>query len=237
MKQIIILIGFLTVISSAVFGQTKNFIDLPYIETSASVDTLVVPDRIYLMIILSEKDTKGKISVEGLERKMIDRLTNIGVDVQKQLEINDLSSNYKKYSFSKKDILKAKAYSLLVYDAKTAMQVMIELEKEDISNISLNRTEYSRIENLKLELRTQAVYKAKKNALAMAEVLNQKVGSAIYISDLGKKMASSEILEGRIAGIAVTGYGAKKFEAEDIDIEIHKIKVEIEVNVKFKLEE
>ena len=117
------------------------------------------------------------------------------------------------------------------------MQVMIELEKEDISNISLNRTEYSQIENLKLELRSQAVYKAKKNALAMAEVLNQKVGSAIYISDLGKKISNPDALEGRLAGVVVTSYGVKKFESEDIDIEIRKIKVEIEVNVKFKLEE
>ena len=97
MKQIIILIGFLTVISNTVLGQTKNFIDLPYIETSASIDTMVVPDRIYLMIILSEKDTKGKISVEELEQKMINKLINIGVDLNKQLEISDLSSNYKKY--------------------------------------------------------------------------------------------------------------------------------------------
>jgi uncharacterized protein YggE len=117
------------------------------------------------------------------------------------------------------------------------MQVLIELEKEDISNISLNKTEYSQIENLKLELRTQATSKAKKNALAMAKVLNQQVGSAIYISDLGKKTTKPDALEGRLAGTVVTGYGVKKFESEDIDIEIRKIKVEIEVNLIFKLEE
>ncbi|MFT7250898.1 MAG: lysozyme, partial [Flavobacterium sp.] len=49
------------------FAQTKNFIDLPYIETSAKVDTLVVPDKIYLNIMITEKDTKGKISVYGID--------------------------------------------------------------------------------------------------------------------------------------------------------------------------
>jgi uncharacterized protein YggE len=239
MNRIKILIVFLTAISSTIFAQTKNFIDLPYIETSASIDTLVVPDRIYLLIILMEKDTKGKISVEELEQKMIRKLTEIGIDLSKQLEISNLSSDYKKYALKRKDILKAKTYSLLVYDAKMAMKVLVELEKEEISNISLDKTKYSQVEDLKLKLKNQAVDKAKQNAVSMVEVLGQKVGSAIYISDLGKKVTNSDFLGGSLAGVAVTGYGYshKKFDIEDIDIEIHKIKIEVEVNVKFKLEE
>jgi uncharacterized protein YggE len=235
MKQINILIVFITVMSNTVFAQTKNFIDLPYIETSASADTLIVPDRIYLSIVLTEKDTKGEISVEELEQKMTDKLKGIGIDLHKQLEISYLSSNYKEYSFKRKDILKAKTYSLLVYDAKTAMKAMIELEKEKISNISLEKTEYSQIENMKLELKTQAIDKAKKNALSMANALNQKIGNAIFISDLEKTSSTSDALKGRLAGLAITGHGVKKFDSEDIDIEIHKIRVVAEVNVKFKL--
>jgi hypothetical protein len=68
MKKISLLI--LTLISLNVFSQEKNFIDLPYLETSAKCDTLVTPDRIFLKIIISEKDTKGKISVEELETTM-----------------------------------------------------------------------------------------------------------------------------------------------------------------------
>ena len=41
---------------------------MPYIETIGKVDSLVVPDKIYLNIIISEKDTKGKIPVEEQER-------------------------------------------------------------------------------------------------------------------------------------------------------------------------
>jgi hypothetical protein len=81
MNRIKFLIIGLIAISNTVFSQTKNFIDLPYIETSAKVDTLVMPDRVYLTIILTEKDTKGKISVEELEEKMINRLTSIGIEM------------------------------------------------------------------------------------------------------------------------------------------------------------
>ena len=34
------------------YSQTKNFIDQPYIEVKASVDTLVIPDKIFMKIIL-----------------------------------------------------------------------------------------------------------------------------------------------------------------------------------------
>ena len=44
-------------------GQTKNFIDQPYIETTAKVDSLVKPDIIYLDILLQEKDNRNKVSV------------------------------------------------------------------------------------------------------------------------------------------------------------------------------
>jgi hypothetical protein len=237
MNRITFLIIGLIAISNTVFSQTKNFIDLPYIETSAKVDTLVMPDRVYLTIILAEKDTKGKISVEELEEKMINRLTSIGIDLSKQLTVSDLSSNLKKYFLKQKDVLKAKSYSLLVYDAKTAMKVIVELEKDDISNISLEKTEYSDIENLKLQLKTKAILKAKENALVMANPLNQQVGKAIFISDSGK-YSDDYTLQGHLAGVMVRGYSSVKKQStlEDVDIEFHKIKVEMEINIKFQLD-
>ena len=67
------------------YSQTKNFIDRPYLETAAVVDTLVVPDRIYLSILITEADTKGKISVEELENRMNNKLIALGIDTKKRL--------------------------------------------------------------------------------------------------------------------------------------------------------
>jgi len=59
-------------------GQTKNFIDQPYLETTAKVDSLVKPDIIYLDILLQEKDNRNKVSVEELENKMAIKLELLG---------------------------------------------------------------------------------------------------------------------------------------------------------------
>ena len=225
---------FLLLISNSVFSQTKSFIDLPYVETTVKVDTLVIPDRIYLTIVISEKDTKGKISVEELEKRMANKLTSIGIDLSKQLSLNDLSSNFKKYFLKQQEVLKAKSYTLLVYDAKTAGKVIVELENTEISNVFLEKTEYSKIEQLKLELKSKAILKAKINAKFMTEPLGQKVGKVIFISDNNNV---SNSFSGQVAGLQIRGMNAfKESKFEPLDIEFQKIKVETELNAKFIIE-
>jgi len=176
-------------------AQSKNFIDQPYIETLARADTLVSPDRIYLNIIVKEKDSKGKISVGELEKMMYEKLKSIGIDTKKDLVLNNLSSNYRKYFLKQPDIEKSKSYTLLVTSAQSAGNAIAALEDIEISNISLERTAYSKSDQLALLLKSNAVAKARTQALALAKPLNQKVSNAILISDLtDAKYASRNIV-------------------------------------------
>ncbi|MFY0652859.1 MAG: SIMPL domain-containing protein [Cyclobacteriaceae bacterium] len=223
--------------SVSVWSQNKNFIDQPYIETSAQVDTLVVPDRIFLNIVIKEKDTKGKISVEELEAKMEKVLNGLGINTKENLMLNDLGSNFRKYFLKSQDIEKSKAYTLMVENAVMAGSVMLELEKIEISNVLLGKTEYSKMDELKLNMKSKAIRKAKKQALSMAEPLNQIVGPAIHISDRSDQWADRE-LAGRTPGIQIRGYSAARPEKfKPADIEFEKIKVVSKVDVKFKLED
>ena len=216
--------------SLTAFSQTKNFIDQPFIETKATVDTLVTPDRIYLSILINEQDTKGKISVEEQENKMAVKLRSLGIDLDKQLMLSDLGSNFKKYFLKSQDIQKSKSYSLLVFTAKVAGDVIQSLEKIGISNVNLERTEYSKLEQLKLELKSKAISKAKLQAEYLVTPLDQKVGPAIHISDKFNQIYRANQLD----DVVVRGY-AKNKEFESIDIEFKKIEVASEVQVKFKL--
>ena len=233
MKKIILLLVLGLIFTNA-FSQTKNFIDQPYIETRAKVDTLVSPDRIYLTILISEKDTKGKVSVEEIENKMAVKLVSLSVNLQQQLTLSDLASNFKKYFLKRKDVLKSKAYSLVVYDALSAGKVIVGLEEIGISNVQLQKTEYSKIEGLKLQLKTKAIVKAKNQAEALLKPLNQKVGTAIYISDVNNY--NNYGLQGRAAGLEVAYDLNKSKTFEPIDIDFKKIKIQSEISIKFKIE-
>lgn len=216
-------------------GQSKNFLDKSYIETTAKVDTLVVPDLIYLSIRITEKDTKDRTSVEELENKMNTKLKGLGIDTKKQLSLSDVTSNFKKYFLRGKEVLKNKTYTLLVYDAVTAGNVMVALEAIDISNVYLTKTEYSKIEALKLQLKQKAIIKAKAQAEAMLLPLNQKLGKAIFISDMTSNISQ---MYRKTNGIQVKGY-ANMEDSEvhtPIDIEFEKIKLSSSLNVNFAIE-
>ena len=142
-------------ISLTVFSQEKNFIDKPYIEVDGKADTLVVPNRIYLEVLITEKDTKGKKSVEDLESEMFIKLKEIGVDVNKNVYMKDMASNFKKYFLKATDIQKSKSYSLLVYDATETMKVFIGLEELGISNVTIEKTEHSEFNKIQKLWKTQ----------------------------------------------------------------------------------
>jgi uncharacterized protein YggE len=233
MKKIIVLS--LILISAKSYAQSKNYIDLPYIETIGKVDSLVVPDKIYLNIIISEKDTKGKISVEEQETKMYEKLKSIGIATEKQISLNDMSSFYNKYFLKQDDIQKNKIYSLLVYNGTTVGKVILGLEEIGISNVKIEKAEFSKAEDLILILKSKAILKAKNQAIVMTEPLHQKVGNAIYISDFN---TTSDNLGSRYGGVIIRGLatsnGKNNFNANDIEFE--KLKIGTEVKVIFKLE-
>lgn len=236
MKKIglLLIIGFLTLQS---YSQTKNFIDQPFLETIAEVDTLVTPDKIHLVIILNEEDNRNRKSTEELEASMLRVLKSLNIDLEKNLSLLDYSSDFKKYFLSGQKVLKTKMYSLILKDAQTVGEVMAGLEREEISNVSISKTEYSKSEQLLLELKAKAISKAKRNAENMVEALNQKIGKAIYISDLETASIANQ-LQGKIAGVQIRGYSSiyGSRAKEDIVVDFEKMEFSSKVNVKFIIE-
>lgn len=211
---------------------TTTIQNIPFVETAASVDTLVVPDRIYLNIRLDENDSKGKISVEELEKRMESALKNAGVDLQKQVSLGNFGSNFSKYFLRKKDVSKVKLYELVLYDAQSVTKVLLNLEKVKISNVRLTKLEYSQAEALGLILKSQAVNKAKMNADYLAKPLNQKVGPAISINDMNSFNRGFVPMNADADQIVVTGWSKSKSE---MNVEFKKIELSASVRVRFKL--
>lgn len=215
-------------------AQSKNFIDQPYLEVTGSADTLVTPNEIFIRILISEKDTKDKTSLEELEAKMFAALKSLGIDLEKNLTTNDMMSNYKSYLFKSKDIIKTKQYVLKVGDAVTASNVFIHLEEIGISNTSIDRVSHSNIEGIRNAIRTKAVENARARAHAMIKPLNQTLGSAIHITD-SEAYNTGQQIQGRLAGVAIRGYSSAKLGGELPKIEFEKISVTANINVKFVL--
>jgi len=214
-------------------AQTKNFIDQPYIEVAGNADTLVIPNEIYIRIIISEKDTRDRTSVEELEQRMVATLTGLGVNTEKDLNISDMTSNFRNYLLKSRDIIKSKLYTLKVTDAVTAAKVIINLEEAGISNTGIERVGHSDLNKLRNKMRTNAILDAKESALALTKPLNQALGAAIRIADTEN---ISQQLQGQVAGIRIRGISSISNKNDDLSkIDFEKIKVSASVNVVFIL--
>jgi len=217
-------------------AQQKNFIDQPYLEVTGSADSLVTPNEISIKILLAEKDSKDKVSVEDLEIKMVNALKALGIDLDKDLSTTDMASNFKSYLLKNKDILKTKQYIVKVGDGLTASKVFINLEQLGISNTSIEKVTHSNLENIKNIIRTKAVENARTRALAIVKPLQQNIGSAIQISD-NEPYYMNQQLQGRVAGITLRGNSSlQEVSMANIPkIEFEKINVTANIQVKFIL--
>lgn len=211
----------------------KNFLDQPYIETSARADTMVVPDRIYMSIQLNEADNKNKKSVETMEKELEASLKKLGINTEKDLSLLDISSNFKSYFLKGQNVVKSKMYSLVVHDAVKVGKVLVELESQGISNVGIVRAEYSKSDELLLLLKTQAVKKTQVSANALANSLNQKVGKALLITE--GMMNNYSVADQGIRYKAAGAFNSNE-ESEPLEIDFQKIKFEAEVYVKYSLE-
>ena len=236
MKEIILTIFLFLTIYSGGHTQTRNFIDQPYIEVSGNSDTLVTPNQIFIKIVISERDSKNKVSVEELENKMISAFKDMGINTESDLTTSDMLSNYRYYLLKQKDIFKTKEYILKVSSAATASKVFVQLEDLGISNASIDRVYHTDLEIIKNICRVKSIENAKAKAVALTKSLGQSVGAAILISD--KETGFDNQLQGKVSGIVVTAYGTNKLKEEKYEvpkIEFEKIKVHTSVDVKFVL--
>lgn len=227
MKKPLFLILILTACLS-VNSQNKTFLDVNYIETQATVDTLVIPNEIKLAIVIKELDSKGKITTEVLEQRMKKTLEALKIDTKKDLVLSDAMSDFKSYLLKKKDILKTKNYTLTLKDAVTTGKVILELERVEISNVSIASVNYSELEDLKTKLKARAILKAKENADTILNALGKSTGDPLHVIDQNYVNTYNT----RASQMYVKESHDDK---ESLDVEFEKIKVKTSLSVKFAI--
>jgi hypothetical protein len=223
--------------SGCLFSQEIDYTKIPQLQTKATYTKEVQPDKITLSITLSENNSKGKVTLEELEKKMFDILKSNNIDLSKKLSLKDLSSNFQSYFLKGTTVQKTKNYYLELESARLAGKVLKDLSENDISNVKLLKTEYSKLEELKIKLKGNAVEKAKQQAEEMAGKLNVKIGRVLFISDSETDVVN--LLGGRVSGVNIRGAnsisGYNNFNESELDISFDNIIVEVSATVFFEI--
>jgi uncharacterized protein YggE len=242
MKQLFI--GLLLSISIVGFAQIgeKNFIDQNFIEVTGKAEVEIIPDMIFLKIMLSDKNNKDKLPLTEIERVMIEKLSGIGIDVDKNLSILNFASSLRA-QWLKTDIILTKQYQLLVQDVKTLEKVFFEFQKLGISNVSIVKFEHSKIEQYRKDVKVAAVKAAKEKAELLAIALDRVLGKALYVQEADNlnqfslsNRANSTIRAGGTFSQDRYFSSISVDDSMETNIEFEKIKISSTFLVRFGLE-
>ena len=201
-----------------------------YIQVYGRAEKEIVPDEFYLQIVINERDSKGKISVESQQRDMIAALKRLGVDVDKQLKVANLSSEF----FKRKTSVATAKYQLQLGSSAEVARVWQALDELGISNVSILKVSHSEIDRYREEVRVAAIRNARANAATLAEAIGQKVGRCFYIYDSNSNILPA-VYDNAVLMRSAKAAGSAEAVEED-PLEFKTLRLEYGVQAKFVLE-
>ncbi len=214
-----------TAVAQSNYTPIQNFI-----EVTGTSEIVLTPDTFYVVITIDEGDSKGRITAPEQQKRMIDELQKIGVDIESQLKVNSLSSAYAQ---------RKEAFSTISYTLKLTSEEMLAstfeiVDKLYISNVYLERTESSKYSEAKSEARRAAAQDAQNAAKELAKEMKVELGSCFYIGDMSNDYNPSNyisrptILRSNAADAAAS--------ISSTPLELKEIKINYKVKTKFLIE-
>lgn len=203
-----------------------------FIQVNGRAEKEVAPDQFYLSIVINEIDSKGKISVENQQRDMVAALKRIGVDVEKNLKVANMSSSY----FKKSTSLSTAKYQLELGSPAMVAKVYSALGDMGISNISIVKVSNSKIDELKEQVRVEAIRNAKATAATLAGAIGQSIGKCFYIYDSNNDVIPAYYDNAVVMRTMAKAPGAVEEAAADEPLDFKTIKLTCGVTAKFVLE-
>ena len=202
-----------------------------YVQVNGRAEKEITPDEFYLQIIINERDSKGKISVESQQRDMIAALKKLGVDVEKQLKVANLSSEF----FKKKTSVATAKYQLQLGTSAEVALAPQALHHLVISDVSILKVSHSKIDQYKEQVRVEAIRNARANAATLAGAIGQTVGKCFYIYDSNSNVMPV-MYDNAVLMRSAKAYGAAEATVEEEPLEFKTIRLEYSVQAKFVLE-
>lgn len=229
---------------AAIFAFTSNAQvvnqETPFIEVTGTSDMEVVPDMIYLKVVLGEKNsgTKSKISIEEQEDSLKNALKKINIDLS-QLSLSDATSQYINVTWGKDNVLTTKEYTLLLKDAESLGKTLKELDRLKVSSAYISKVDHSEIIVFKQQVRISAMLAAKAKADYLLNSIGSETGKPLIIRE--QRVSNPQVIQGNMKmrgarssnnSVYIDGY---RQEEQESAIQFQKIKLQYSVYAKFEI--
>ncbi|MBS1521612.1 MAG: SIMPL domain-containing protein [Bacteroidetes bacterium] len=213
------------------YGAFAQNVDLRRkIEVTGIAEKEVTPDIINVTISLQEYlDGKKKITINQLENQLENAVKSAGI-VKEDFTISNVSAwNNTLQKKKNPDFLASKQYSIRFHDLNKFNEILSQVDPKGIQSTYVESYDYSKMPQLKQELKIQALLAAKEKATYLLNSINEKMGRPINIteSDNSNFPAPRQMYANR-ALVASP-------QTSDSDIDIKPIKLSFQVQAIFEI--
>lgn len=213
------------------YGAFAQSVDLRRkIEVTGIAEKEVTPDIINVSISLQEyMDGKKKTTIDKLEIQLENAVKEAGI-AKEDFTISNVSAwNNTLQKKKNPDFLASKQYSIRFHDLNKYNQILSKIDPKGIQSTYIESYDYSKIDQLKNELKLKALLSAKEKASYLLNGINEKLGRPIMITENDNSnypMPRTAMFKTMSATDSVPG---------ESDIDAKKIKLSFQVQVVFEI--
>jgi uncharacterized protein len=227
MKKLFLL-AVLTAFTYSAFAQN---VDLRRkIDVTGTAEQEVTPDIINVSISLQEYlNGKNKVTIDQLESQLEGAIKDAGI-TKDDFTINNLSAYNNTYQKKKNpDFLASKQYSIKFHDLNKFNQILAKVDPKGIQSTNIDSYDYSKIDDLKRELKIKALLNAKEKATYLLSSIGDKTGDAINITENDNTNYPAP------RAVMFKAMNANAAAPAESDIDFKKIKLSFQINATFEI--
>lgn len=221
------------------YAYSQETIKQKTVNASGVAEMEVVPDEIYVQVLLREYDKKsgGKTDIEAIKNDFLKAALSVGLteaDISVQ-GYQGWDGNFWLYRKNKKknpDLKASITYEIKLATTKKMDELVQKLDDEATQNFFISRISHSRMQEFKKQLKIQAVKSARDKATYLAEAINEHIGEALTINEPNEINPYPQPMYARSMKMAET---AMMDNEQQPNIDFKKMKLQYEVNVVFAL--
>ena len=236
MKKVLIAFAFSLFLREAIAQETKPI--QKTISVSGSSEIEVVPDEIYVQVDLREYNKKNgdKIDINTIKNNFLAACKSIGL-TDKDVTVQSYQGYDNNYWWLKKkkenpDLKASISYLIKVSKVDMLDALVDKMDDEATQNFFISKTSYSKMDELKRDLKIAAVKAAREKAIYLSEAIGEHIGEAITINDPTEvNLPPRPYYANEMLKAART----EDSTAPPMDVDFKKIKIQYEVNVVFAL--
>jgi uncharacterized protein len=207
------------------------------IEVTGSAEQEVLPDEIFVTVSLREyfkdKDNKNKIDIMVLEKQLQKAVEEAGIS-KENFTIGTING-YREWWGKKKPttFLESKSYIIKVPNLYKIDGIISKVDEKGIAYTNIDRYEFSKIEQLRKEIKIKALQAAKDKAKYLLEGIGEQMGEALEIIEIDQSYSPQPVYSNMMMRSVRAEATADAMPESNVDVQ--KIKVRYEMKATFRI--